>query len=96
MLSVHHLVSPSLEFYESGVIRSLNFILFSLRAWRSIEGFEGRELPGQIWVGPARGMLQAKKGDVGTRKTTRWVLSYQSPGTPGQKEENRPEPMKGS
>lgn len=54
--------------------------------WGSIEGFEGGELHGQICVGPARGMLHTKKGDVGIRKTMRWVLSYRSM---GQKEEAR-------
>lgn len=67
--------------------------MFTLRAWGSIEDFEGVELHGQICVGPACGMLHTKREMLGSGKP--WG-SYQSMETPGQKEKKRPESMEES
>lgn len=75
----------------SYVLRSLTSILFILRAWGSIEDFEGVELDGQIY-----GMLQAEKRDVRIRKTMESLLSYQFIEPSGQREEKGPESMEGS
>lgn len=66
-------------------------ILFILRAWESIEDFEGVELHGQIC-----GMLQTEKRDVRIRKTMESLLSCWFIETSGQREEKGPESMEGN